>query len=131
MLGGPIDIMIIIDGLFALNRELAKLWPLLRPGAATALALRLVQEARQGDQARPKSSQVKSSKKNPTNVEKPRPSYGTEQPGLTTHIQRLHQYRIKIQGEHDLRCTPRFKVNYHVRLCEFDTCNDARGGRTP
>ena len=48
-----------------------------------------------------------------------------------TAVQRLHQYRIKIQGEHDLRCTPRFKVNYHVRLCEFDTCNDARGSRTP
>ena len=32
-----------------------------------------------------------------------------------THLQ-LHQYPIKLQGKHDLRCTPRFKFNDHVRL---------------
>jgi hypothetical protein len=48
--------------------------------------------------------------------EKPRPSYSPQSGGLDeTHLQ-LHQYRIKLQGKHDLRCTPRFKFNDHVRL---------------
>ncbi len=34
--------------------------------------------------------------------------------GLTRHIQ-LHQDPM-LQGKHDLRCTPRFKFNDHVRL---------------
>ena len=38
----------------------------------------------------------------------------TERGADETH--RLHQYRIKLQGKHDLRCTPRFKFNDHVRL---------------
>ena len=66
------------------------------------------------------------------NAEKPRPSYfpqsggAGETPCSVTSVPNQASRRTRLAS-----CTPRFKVNYHVRLCEFDTCNDARGSRTP
>ena len=66
--------------------------------------------------AKPSGTGIHPMEKPQCRREKPRPSYSPQSGGLDeTHLQ-IHQDRIKLQVKHDLRCTPRFKFNDHVRL---------------